>query len=422
MARTDDSERVFDVSRPHRVMPGPTSKPVITGHHPRTIDPMVHSKSPTPADQPAKTFSEKKITPVTVSWDEPEAPAAERPKNEGGTDLNALTADAAVEEISKAEEEKTEDIYPGATSGIGHEETAQAPHKDWDNISVPDDGGAEIPPSPEALPIVDPPGASRRGGLKGFLKWAAILLFLAGFGGYLAVDAGIVGDNVKLPFEIFKEKEPVPEVTQTTTAPKSKRDIPKVPAGFTSYKLAQTPVTFAYPTAWGTPSVTEEPGYKTRTNSSTPDLEVAKSDGTYAYLITFAAKNDVQLALTSSKLLPGKRVVRYYDFLQWCTGTVDSKFYKQQLKFTTASGTETPTTIACDQGPLADAVKIDAQTIVQPKTKDSDNKTVLGDVYTKNLAGEELTVFRVKDTTSANAESIKTLLESVKTAPSDTAQ
>jgi hypothetical protein len=88
------------------------------------------------------------------------------------------------------------------------------------------------------------------------------------------------------------------------------------------------------------------------------------------------------------------------------------------LKFTTAGGVDSPSTVTCDQGPLADADKINDSTIVQANTKDAAGK-VSGDLYTKNLSDSELVVFRVKDKAMTNADDIKTLLESVKVSSSN---
>jgi hypothetical protein len=118
--------------------------------------------------------------------------------------------------------------------------------------------------------------------------------------------------------------------------------------------------------------------------------------------------------LTSSKYLPASDSKLYYQFLQWCVGTNDNKFYKQTLHATTENKVDIAGTVTCDQGPLTDATKLDDSTIVQLKTKDNAG-AVLGDLYTKNLTSKDLTVLRIKDTQSKNSEDIKKLLSSVKT-------
>ncbi|HET7827483.1 MAG TPA: hypothetical protein VFK97_01280, partial [Candidatus Saccharimonadales bacterium] len=122
---------------------------------------------------------------------------------------------------------------------------------------------------------------------------------------------------------------------------------------------------------------------------------------------------DVELAVTSAKFLPPARDAQYYDYLQWCTGSVDGKFYQAALNYATAADkTQTPTTAVCDQGPLSNVTKIDAATIFQPALKNSSGQ-VIGDLYAKNLNNTDLPVIRVKDAAMKNGTSIKLLLNSV---------
>jgi hypothetical protein len=156
---------------------------------------------------------------------------------------------------------------------------------------------------------------------------------------------------------------------------------------------------------WGDPASTTDPGYSKRGGDN-------QTDGTYAYLVNFAADKDIQIAVTSSKFLPASRAPLYYDYLQWCTGSADNKIYQSVLNFSTASKVDTPTTITCNQGPLAGASAIDSSTIVQLKAADAAGKAV-GDIYTLNLKDPSLVVFRVKDAAMANSTDIKQLLNSV---------
>jgi hypothetical protein len=244
------------------------------------------------------------------------------------------------------------------------------------------------------------------------MKWLVLALLVIIAAAYLAIDAGLIASGVKLPFHIFKQKTAPPAAStappaakqQNTTAPTNAN----VPAGFDKYSLTGTDITFASPHSWGKPDSASEDGFTSRSPT-------AKSDGVYAYLVTFPNNKDVQIAVTSSKFLPAARGAQYYDFLQWCTGTNDGKIYKSVLNFTTANGVSTPSTISCDQGPLADATKLDASTIVQLKTKDASG-AVIGDIYTENLNEAALPVFRVKDAAMTSGDNIKLLLANVKVA------
>jgi hypothetical protein len=178
-----------------------------------------------------------------------------------------------------------------------------------------------------------------------------------------------------------------------------------LPAGFKEYKLADTNITFAAPAAWGDPASTTDPGYAERGGTNQPT-------GNFAYLVNFAINKDIQIAVTSSKYLPAVRAPLYYDYLQWCTGSADSKIYQSILNFSTANKVDTPSTITCNQGPIT-ASPINSSTIVQLKATDAAAK-VIGDVYTMNLKDPALVVFRVKDAAMSNGTDIKQLLGTVK--------
>jgi hypothetical protein len=231
-----------------------------------------------------------------------------------------------------------------------------------------------------------------------------VLLLLVG--GYLVIDSGLIKTSINLPLHVFKQKTDTPAVATTPPAQNPATATAAVPTGFTEYKLAGTTITFAAPTTWGQPASDTEAGYTSRGTA-------AKSDGTYAYLVTFATNKDIQIAVTSAKFLPVARGTTYYDYLQWCTGTSDSKTYLSVLHFSTANKVDTPTTVACDQGPLNDATKLDSSTIVELAAKSADG-TSLGDLYTKNLTSADLPVFRVKDAAMTSSADIKKLLLTVK--------
>lgn len=237
--------------------------------------------------------------------------------------------------------------------------------------------------------------------------WILLALLAVLIAGYLLIDSGTINSNIKLPFHVFKQKTPAPAVSNTNSN-QNQTTTSSVPAGFTVYKISGTELTFAAPNAWGTPTSTNDPGYSVRGGTN-------KSDGTAAYLVDFATNKDVEIAVTSAKYLPAARGALYYDYLAWCTGTADGKIYTSLLHTTTAADkTEKPSTVTCDQGPFPGATKLDDSTIVELSKKSADGKTVIGDLYTKNLDNTDLPVFRVKDAKMASSDDIKQLLNTVK--------
>jgi hypothetical protein len=273
---------------------------------------------------------------------------------------------------------------------------------------------AATPASAVATPAETPAPVAPLGHVEGLhvstpkksKPWLWVPLIFLGLlvAGYLLIDSGVVNAGFKMPFHVFKQETPAPppatstnQTTQTTTS---------TPAGFTVYKIAGTNITFAAPAKWGDPTATSEQGYTARG-------ENAKSDGIHAHIIDFATNKDVQVVVTSSKYLPAARSVQYYDFLQWCVGTSDSKYYLGVLQFTTVDKVDKPTTVSCNQGPITDVTKINATTISELNSKDSSGAP-FGDLYTMNLTDPEFTVLRVKDKAMTNSTDIKALLKTVK--------
>jgi hypothetical protein len=256
---------------------------------------------------------------------------------------------------------------------------------------------------------------------KGFRKeiLVAMLLFLAG--SYLAIDSGKTGLSINLPVHVFKQATPADAAVSSlpTATAQAAQPSPDSAASTTQsadtkkYSLANTPLSFDYPTAWGDPAVTTDEGFTVRGGTN-------KTNGAHAYVVSFANNADVQLAITAYKYLPPTRsTAEYYDYLQVCVGTHDTKFYKQTLMFSSNAGLDTPSTVTCSVGPLADATKIDDSTIIQSKAKDDAGK-LLGDVYTRNLSSKDFPVVRIKDAASSHGTEIKAILSTIKVSADST--
>jgi hypothetical protein len=364
----DKDDKVFDVSKPHKITPDATSKPVIVGHHPEIPDPMVREHAP------KKPHLELDNQPP----DKVVQPALENSPPAAGT------------VVPMADKPQVIPLGTGLPPSEPHAKSSGHPSQplDW-------------PPSHE-LPIPAPPGAHGVHAPRRKLPFivAAVILLLAA--AYLLIDSGTIAGNVNLPIHIFSQEDenngqivsPVPASQQPSAG--------STAAALTRYTVSGTSISFSYPSVWGSAILTTDPGFSKRGGGN-------QSDGTYAYLINFSDNAAVQAAITSSQYLPASRTALYYDFLQWCVGTADAKFYRQTLKFNSADEVDTPATIVCDQGPLNDAKKSDDSTIVQPKTTDAAG-VPQGDIYTKNLKDSKLPVLRIKDANSANAENIIKLL------------
>jgi hypothetical protein len=344
----EDDKKFFDVSKPHQVGPHPTSKPVIVGHHPGMPDPMIHES----AEKSYDNFN----VPVKTNGDS---------EHRGHNPLVAEPKGPAIEHLPP---------------------TAKAPNH---HESPPGHGELHLP----TTVVHHKPR---------IWVWVTVVIILLALV-YAAIDA----KYDFLPLHIFSHsKSNTTNNTARSTSQSSQKNTQVLPAGFTSYQPTGTPLTFAYPTAWGAPATAADPGFTQRGKDK-------KSDGTHAYIVTFATNKDVEVAITSAKYLPAARGTLYYDYLQWCVGTNDGKFYKQILHSSTNAGVDTPSTITCDQGPLSDATKLSNAIIVQANTKDPGGAT-LGDIYSANLSNaNDLIVFRVKDAKMTHGDDVKKLLSTI---------
>ncbi|MBX4191019.1 hypothetical protein KW794_02940 [Candidatus Saccharibacteria bacterium] len=396
-----DESRVFDVSKPNKVSPTPTSRPVIVGHHPMN-DPMVREQGDFGSEAAAPP------TKIPVSDGEDGVTVEQAMEAHQAADT-ATQGSPAV--FSDPPEEPSpppftpELTHPSESIGEGPFTAVEPPHNPQPDSELP------APSEPHeshitGLSLADPK-PKRRG-----LKWVLIGLMVLLITVYLVIDSGVINTGFKLPFHVFKQKTETPATSSSPNSNQPATTGPTLPDGFKEYKLSGTNLTFAAPLSWGNPTSTTDPGYSQRGGAN-------QADGVFAYLVNFATNKDIQIAVTSNKYLPAVRAPLYYDYLQWCIGSNDQKIYQSILNFSTTSKIDTPTTITCNQGPIT-ASPIDNTSIVQLKATDAGSK-VIGDVYTMNLKDPALVVFRVKDTAMTSGTDIKQLLITVKltTTPSD---
>ncbi len=385
-----DENRIFDVTKPSRVNPSATSRPIIVGRQPAMADPMVKNQAYT-THEPAKiTVNEKPSADSGLFTSEAAQPPADVPADfkEPAIIHEPSTLTSGPEPAAEAQSEPAPKPLDGLSQPASVSPDGPAPHIEELHFSAPD---------------------RRR-------KWPWLLLVILALliGAYLAIDSGLINSNINLPVHFFKQTTNSPPPAASNSSTNSSNNSPSIPAGFSKYRLTGTDLTFAAPTTWGSPTSTAVPGYSKR-GSNNP------SDGTYAYVVDFATNKDVELAVTSDKYLPAAGPTLYYNYLQWCTGTNDGQLYESILHFTTANKIDTPTTITCDQGPVPNASKINSTTIVQSKAQDTTGKTI-GDIYTMNLKDPNLAVLRIKDAAMTNAAAIKQLLGTIQVSSSSTTQ
>lgn len=422
----EEDKKFFDISKPKQVGPQPTSKPIIVGQHPEA-DPML--KEPISDTSVAESIPVRQAnTQLSVNTEQSAATSAGHigtPAAEVATGIPTPMPAPQMQEVPSpiennpapaplppAEQPAPAPNFeaPAALNSPGNTfapSSSQPMPEPAASIPLQDSKPAE--PLPQYAPqdeIHLPAGHTAYRHKPRF--WAWILVFLVIVAGiYAAVDAKT---DVKLPFEIFKQSAKKAPSEKASNASNNTNTTSTLPEGFVRYQPTGTPLTFAYPTEWGEPNTTNDPGFSQRGDNK-------KSDGVHAYIVKFAKNKDIEIALTSSKYLPAGRTTLYYDYLQWCLGTNDQKFYRSTLNFTTSDGVDKPSTVTCNQGPISGVTKINNAIIVQAKTKDASGAT-LGDLYTANLSGSDLVVLRVKDAGMDNGANIEKLLGTIAGAPS----
>lgn len=199
-----DYTKVFDVSRPSRISPDPTSRPVIVGHHPMMADPMVN-KAPIHASPDIgldATPHHAKVIQVTNEARQHIAQAQPPSPEE-------LAAQAAAEEIK---------IAPLPLSSAPAQSAAQpmmpTPPAPQSIPALPVQQPSPAPPTPAPEPDLThiqhvpvshmPVGSSGR--LRSASLWLIVATFLVIFGLYLAVDAGFITTSINLPFHVFSRQ------------------------------------------------------------------------------------------------------------------------------------------------------------------------------------------------------------------------
>lgn len=239
--KRDDTPKIFDVSRPSRSNPDNTSRPLIVGHRPQMVDPMVNrpdkpsktDDSPTtqivsssgtthhsmltahgddtaaasiPEHHQAKVISVSEdiknnlaVAEQTPAQPQPETPPSlpspEPPASEPAPSANQEEPSPAP---TPASELNTPEPLPAAPASptsepITHPDTAPTPgHQQAVSAEV----------HHQSLPMGHAPITSTRR-LKHMLLWLFVVIFLAFFLGYIAIDSGFISTNIKLPFHIF---------------------------------------------------------------------------------------------------------------------------------------------------------------------------------------------------------------------------
>src|SRR5581483_5766086 len=252
----EDGKKFFDVSKPH---PHPTSKPVIVGHHPMMPDPMLregtHEAHAAAGLAVEDSVPDEKPHPHTPNLGDNSASYEDSP----AWNPSPKTTDG---ELSDSKTTGSS-LFGHSTSLPDSEHQDDLASKSKKESNSDDNSGAELHV---------PAGRTAYHHQPRIWAWVVIaLIILAGI--YAAVDA----KTDVLPFHIFSHTQS--NADASSNSPNSSNSQPvsvnqsSLPTGFTKYQPTGTPVVFAYPTDWGAPTTTTDPGFSQRGGDK-------KSDGT----------------------------------------------------------------------------------------------------------------------------------------------
>jgi hypothetical protein len=187
-----DENRVFDVSRPSKVSPPPTSRPVIVGHHPMN-DPMVRedgfgTEPPMPATKiPVVSDGSAGDGSMTVEQALAAHQAAETPQpssSEPTTQGSPAIFSDHNEEASQAPA-VVEPTPPNQSVGEG-------PFTDMEPKPTPGPQSDLPPPAPHQEPDIEGLHFAEPKPKRGRMKWVLASLLVLLIAGYLVIDSGLV--------------------------------------------------------------------------------------------------------------------------------------------------------------------------------------------------------------------------------------
>ncbi|MES2971077.1 MAG: hypothetical protein V4702_02025 [Patescibacteria group bacterium] len=200
MASEKDTKKSMDISRPGKTPPDESSRPVVVSHRPMMQDPMMIKTD---------TKAPEEETPATKSIEPPShSSKVIQPLNEQASEDDNKTPANTVEEIestTKDEETKAPESSESAVVDAVVDQVG-AGKKKGGGLSEADKAKQDalqklITEKKYFLPI----GHGHHSGKKSSpIALILLVLLVAAAGFYLAVDAGLIGSNIKLPIDIIK--------------------------------------------------------------------------------------------------------------------------------------------------------------------------------------------------------------------------
>jgi hypothetical protein len=203
-SKASKDAKIIDVAQPGKTAPAGTSRPIIVGHKMLQQDPMISEDKAVATPEPEKAEDK---APAATSHNKVIVPLNETKPEVKAADAKAKSEEPKPEESPKPEEPKDDEPNSAETDGSAVvdavAEQATAKKKQDQETEADKKRQAELEKLVEEKKYFVPIGQVRH---RRNTRWGIALLFLLIIvvGAYLALDAGVVQANIKLPIDLIK--------------------------------------------------------------------------------------------------------------------------------------------------------------------------------------------------------------------------
>jgi hypothetical protein len=196
--------KIIDVAQPGKTAPAGTSRPIIVGHKMLQQDPMIsEDKTAAPESEKSEGKPAAEAAPTASSHNKVIAPLTEsKPEDKAAAKPEEPKSEEAKPEESKSEEPKPAEPDGSAVVDAVAEQATAKKKQDQEN-EADKKRQAELEKLVEDKKYFVPIGQVRH---RRNTRWgiALLLLLIVVAGAYLALDAGVVQANIKLPVDLIK--------------------------------------------------------------------------------------------------------------------------------------------------------------------------------------------------------------------------
>lgn len=222
-----------DVTKPGKTAPSASSRPIIVGHKPSIQDPMVNDENSS-VEEPkmdVKRTAPKVVEPLNSSAEQKQV-VAESSKNVEASDVTDTESgivqsgldtdrDSEVAEMVESTDKDNSTATVDAVIGQDAKDKSKKVDKKADELAKREEEVQKLIDSKKYFVNVTPSTSNKR--KKAWVLLLVVVLLL--IGAYIAVDAQIIKNNIKLPYEFFREVKTEKAPSPVTEPSAVKKDV-----------------------------------------------------------------------------------------------------------------------------------------------------------------------------------------------------